>query len=864
MTMTVTDASLSQALAYYARHNCALFPIPHGSKSPTGIISSFAHDHSKDPAQWSAWYQQHNCNFGLVAGPSNLIICDIDTKTSREDAWRMWCDLCAEWGIPVLQPQIQSPSGGWHVLVKVPEDVDPMSLRQRDAIKKYINTRTANGYVVAAGSVFEGKPYLLMSDADPYPAPAGLLARVAPAQRSTTTNNVGTRDRDDVAALLTWLTERDAFDSYEDWCSCGMSLKLEFGDAGIDLWSLTHREDVTPDLIATKWESFATEPTADSVTLQSFLKRAKDMGWKGQVRKSTESMFGQVAAMASAAGATLQSMPMLAGQEELTRRGLPIIEDFVSSTRAFPTRPNMVEFPTLPDTLKDHGLFQPLSDAIAKVFALTEQKPWKPKRIIGAMALVELVYPDTLSSIGRKIETLGHLFPWREIKLRAKQISDDVERHFVKQDDWIYDSKGLPEADNSDNVAVLLGVLDLEIRWNAWLERMEIRGGSDQLRWSNWTYVDDAIVAKLRTRANRTKTRFKAGKDFFWESLLSLSHENAVDPALIRLKDLELAWDRTPRLMTWMTRVCGLPCEPYYQAVGRNIIGGMVRRIRHPGCKHDTMVVMYGFQGSGKSTLASMLSIDSDWFSDSVMFGDATKELVLSLAGKTIVEVSEMGARGSANTAHMKAMLSRQVDAGRTAYARSVTERPRRNIFIGTTNEDEPLTDTTGNRRFLPVPIKTEIDLEWLKANKDQLIGEAAALESAGDDFTIPRTLWAAAAEHQEKARTQSDAEVILTEWFGEPQTAPDKTEYITAMDLTFIMEKLGSSRYMSNAQRGRLMRNMGFRQEKPYIGQTRTVIWVRGPISLPPAEIPKVGARYMPHEDGLGRPGVVKRAHGG
>ena len=126
-----------------------------------------------------------------------------------------------------------------------------------------------------------------------------------------------------------------------------------------------------------------------------------------------------------------------------------------------------------------------------------------------------------------------------------------------------------------------------------------------------------------------------------------------------------------------------------------------------------------------------------------------------------------MGMRGNVNASHVKAMISRQVDSGRTAYARSVTERARRNIFCGTTNDDEPLTEPTGNRRFLPIEVAREIDFVWLHSNVDQLLGEAAHLEAAGASFDLPREVWEIAAEHQEAARSESDIETMIYEWLA-------------------------------------------------------------------------------------------------
>jgi hypothetical protein len=92
--------------------------LPAGQKNPTGIVASFALDCSRDPAQWAAWAAANpNCNFGLVAGPSRMIVVDTDAKDDRNAAWAMRCALFAEWGLPAdLMPQVQSARGGWHDL----------------------------------------------------------------------------------------------------------------------------------------------------------------------------------------------------------------------------------------------------------------------------------------------------------------------------------------------------------------------------------------------------------------------------------------------------------------------------------------------------------------------------------------------------------------------------------------------------------------------------------------------------------------------------------------------------------------------------------------------------------------------------
>lgn len=868
--------AIKTALEFYAGIGAALFPIPAGQKNPTGIVGSFAQDCSRDPAQWAKWAAENpGCNFGIVAGPSRLIIVDIDTSGNRDEAWTLWCGLCAEWGVPVTMPDVQSARGGWHVYFAVPETVDAATLRQPDAIKKRINVRAGNGYTVAAGSFYDGTakgeasgPYVLLQSVRPPLAPDALIRHCTRSSARTATAPTGSRDIGDTAALVTWLAEREAFAAYEDWVSVGMALKLEFGDAGLDVWQLAHDQTVTADVEQTKWQSFASEPTAGVQTLNTWLDRAHKLGWKGTVRKSAAALFGgvgQVAAIAQAAGAslagaTLAGMPMLAGQEKLCEEGAPILAEFMANTADSPFRPAATDYPTMPESMQGHGLYEPLRDVVARVIAMAEErKGWKANRVVDALAVLSIVHVDTFEAVCRRIRTHGCTVPESKIKRAAANLSDKVERAFVSLDSWHVDAKGYPEGDNSDNVAVLLGIVSAEVRWNAWLEKAEIKGGvgvtAAPVEWPEWTYIDDAAVAKLRTRANRTKTRFRPAKEFFWESLTALAHSLPFDPVLTRLDELAKAWDGTPRLAVWLSYACGVPCDPYHQAVGRNIIGGMVRRARRPGCKHDTMPVFFGPQGTGKSTLAAILADmgqstlaqihvgGGQNFTDTVRLGDEAKELVLSLAGKTVAEIGEMGTRSGVNANHIKAMISRQTDSGRTAYARAVTERPRRNVFIGTTNEDEPLIDPTGNRRFLPVRVDQEIKLAWLCDNVAQLVGEAARLEAAGVSFELPREVWRDAAEYQEAARSASDIETLLSDWFA-PSDMAGPITYILASDLIALEKSAGIRN--ATSQRGALMKAMGFKSEKPHVGGKRTTVWVRGITARHSiADIPRIATRY-------------------
>ena len=289
------------------------------------------------------------------------------------------------------------------------------------------------------------------------------------------------------------------------------------------------------------------------------------------------------------------------------------------------------------------------------------------------------------------------------------------------------------------NTEVLLYRLKHQVRFNAWTERSEIREAGGE-----WVARQDWHLDKLARIGSSDPHNYRPAESTFRRAIDSIARDNTVDPARDLLLRRQSEWDGELRLHSWLSHACGVPYDAYHQAVGQCILLGLVARIRRPGVKFDLMPVLVSeLQGTSKSTLARMLALDDDYFTESVHLGDAEKELVLSLAGKSVAEISEMRTRGEVDAT--KAMISATHDEGRPAYGRSIVKRPRRNIFVGTTNRPEFLEDPSGARRFLPIVVQGEINLEFVREHLPQLIGKrrqcspVASISTCRASFGQPR-----------------------------------------------------------------------------------------------------------------------------
>lgn len=192
--------------------------------------------------------------------------------------------------------------------------------------------------------------------------------------------------------------------------------------------------------------------------------------------------------------------------------------------------------------------------------------------------------------------------------------------------------------------------------------------------------------------------------------------QNQRNPVVEWLDSLE--WDGQRRIGTLITATLGADDNAYNREVEKMFMLGAVSRAYEPGCKFDLIPVLVGPQGIGKSKYVSLLAHIPAWYSDNynTIEGDAAIE---KLRGLWIAEMAELLATKKAREVEaIKAFATSTKDTIRPKYARETVDRLRVCVFIGTTNNHDFLTDSTGNRRFLPVECNAKRCNPWMFGDK--------------------------------------------------------------------------------------------------------------------------------------------------
>lgn len=311
-------------------------------------------------------------------------------------------------------------------------------------------------------------------------------------------------------------------------------------------------------------------------------------------------------------------------------------------------------------------------------------------------AVVEYILRDTSFKTEYLAEKLKDTF-------KDETTGEEVD---VKADntDWLVDlktdKKGNVEP-SFDNLKIILGNDENlpGITYNILANQIEaeVTGFPWKRISRQWRDLDDShLIVYLAQKYAQFSDRV------YTNGITDYADMHAYHPIKKYLESLP-PWDGTPRVATLLIDYLGAEDNTYSREAITVLLVAAIKRLYHPGCKFDQIIVIQGEQGIGKSTLISKLG--GEWFSDSITISDTLdmKQAAEKLQGFWILEFAELQGMRQTAAATIRAFLSRQNDIYRASYGRRVESHPRQCVFFGTTNDSGYLTDPTGNRRFYPI-----------------------------------------------------------------------------------------------------------------------------------------------------------------
>lgn len=221
------------------------------------------------------------------------------------------------------------------------------------------------------------------------------------------------------------------------------------------------------------------------------------------------------------------------------------------------------------------------------------------------------------------------------------------------------------------------------------------------------------------------------------------------------------------------------------------------------------ILVLVGKQNTGKTEWFRRLFPKElhHYYAESKLDRDKDDEILM--CQKLVIMDDEFGGKNKRESDRLKELTSKQVFSLREPYGRSNVDLERIAVLCGTSNTDEILTDTTGNRRIIPI---TTFDIDKVSYNsidKTELFKEAYELFNNGFDWRITSN------KDINYLNKNSNKHEVPT-WEGtmiDKYFAPsDKHDWLNAGEVVEELHKLTNERFQIDKV-GRHMKKLGFIQ---------------------------------------------------
>lgn len=278
--------------------------------------------------------------------------------------------------------------------------------------------------------------------------------------------------------------------------------------------------------------------------------------------------------------------------------------------------------------------------------------------------------------------------------------------------------------------------------------------------------MTDFDLSRISNLMSRLTDGRLESKPKIWDAIQQVAEDNKFN-VLTEYLD-SLVWDQKKRIPTMFNDYLGARKCKLYSTMSVIWMVAAVKRAFEPGCKFDNVIILSGPGGIGKSTFCEKLSVRPEWYCENVQIGD--KDGLQQLRDSWIINMDEITSLNKKDAATAKNFITSTSDKFREAYGKMARTYQRHCIFIGTTNEQAFLKDSTAvtERRYWVIQCSgTRSDsirnYERLSKVVDQLWAEAVFYyKHCKIDMYIPDDQWNDFAKDQMQYKSEFDSPLFI------------------------------------------------------------------------------------------------------
>lgn len=239
----------------------------------------------------------------------------------------------------------------------------------------------------------------------------------------------------------------------------------------------------------------------------------------------------------------------------------------------------------------------------------------------------------------------------------------------------------------------------------------------------------------------------------------------------------------------------------------------------------QVFVLVGAGQNTGKSTFCRWLCPPflSDYITEYI---NTDKDGLIVLATNFLINMDELATLSKTEINSLKSLISKDKINVRLPFARRTSVHPRRANFIGSTNNDEFLTDETGSVRWLCFEIEGTLNFDYkIDFNIDDIWRQAYSLYKEGFQYQLTPSEIKENEISNNKHFVASEELQLIAEYF-EPAKEEESSEIYSATQIkNHLLIKTPYAK-LTSIKIGKVMTSLGYIKTTKYLLDKGQSIW--------------------------------------